>query len=94
MYKRQISDLELFDLLERQENISDLSNIKEKLLIEIIKRSAKSKAEIVIKDEKESGVRAFLNYGHTFGHVIENLCGYGKWLHGEAVAMGMVAVVS
>ena len=87
-----ISDLELFDLLERQENISDLSNIKEKLLIEIIKRSAKSKAEIVIKDEKESGVRAFLNYGHTFGHVIENLCGYGKWLHGEAVAMGMVAV--
>ncbi|AIQ96877.1 3-dehydroquinate synthase [Prochlorococcus sp. MIT 0801] len=87
-----ISDLELFDLLERQENIADLSNIKEKLLIEIIKRSAKSKAEIVIKDEMESGIRAFLNYGHTFGHVIENLCGYGKWLHGEAVAMGMVAV--
>ena len=50
------------------------------------------KSEIVIKDEKESGVRAFLNYGHTFGHVIENLCGYGKWLHGEAVAMGMIAV--
>ena len=46
----------------------------------------------MVKDEKESGVRAFLNYGHTFGHVIENLCGYGKWLHGEAVAMGMVAV--
>ena len=45
-----------------------------------------------MKDEKENGVRAFLNYGHTFGHVIENLCGYGKWLHGEAVAMGMVAV--
>ena len=87
-----ISDLELFELLERQENISDLSKISEKLLIEIIKRSAKSKAEIVVKDEKESGVRAFLNYGHTFGHVIENLCGYGKWLHGEAVAMGMVAV--
>ncbi len=50
------------------------------------------KAEIVVQDEKESGIRAFLNYGHTFGHVIENLCGYGKWLHGEAVAMGMVAV--
>ncbi len=87
-----ISDLELFELLERQENISELSRIKEKLLVEIIKRSARSKAEIVVKDEKESGVRAFLNYGHTFGHVIENLCGYGKWLHGEAVAMGMVAV--
>lgn len=87
-----ISDLELFELLERQANISNLSKIKEKLLIEIIKRSAKSKAQIVVKDEKESGVRAFLNYGHTFGHVIENLCGYGRWLHGEAVAMGMIAV--
>ena len=87
-----ISDLKLFKLLENQDNISDLSTIDEKLLIEIIERSAKSKAEIVMKDEKESGVRAFLNYGHTFGHVIENLCGYGKWLHGEAVAMGMVAV--
>ncbi|WP_269605212.1 3-dehydroquinate synthase [Prochlorococcus marinus] len=87
-----ISDLELFELLEKQDNISDLSKMNEKLLLEIIKRSAKSKADIVVKDEKESGVRAFLNYGHTFGHVIENLCGYGKWLHGEAVAMGMVAV--
>ena len=87
-----ISDLNLFELLENQENISELSNIEEKLLIEIIERSANSKAEIVIKDEEERGIRAFLNYGHTFGHVIENLCGYGKWLHGEAVAMGMVAV--
>ena len=87
-----ISDLKLFELLEHQNNISNISNIDNKLLIEVIERSARSKAEIVIKDEKESGVRAFLNYGHTFGHVIENLCGYGKWLHGEAVAMGMVAV--
>ena len=87
-----ISDLNLFELLENQNNISNISNIEEKLLIEIIERSARSKAEIVIKDEKESGIRAFLNYGHTFGHAIENLCGYGKWLHGEAVAMGMVAV--
>ena len=87
-----ISDLKLFELLENQDNISDLSRIEEKLLIKVIERSAKSKAEIVMKDEKESGVRAFLNYGHTFGHAIENLCGYGKWLHGEAVAMGMVAV--
>ncbi len=87
-----ISDLNLFELLESQDNISELSSIKEKLLLEVIERSAKSKAEIVMKDEKESGVRAYLNYGHTFGHVIENLCGYGTWLHGEAVAMGMVAV--
>ena len=87
-----ISDPDLFELLENQDNISDISSIDENLLQEIIERSANSKAEIVIKDEKESGVRAFLNYGHTFGHVIENLCGYGKWLHGEAVAMGMVTV--
>ncbi len=87
-----IADKDLFELLENQDSISDLSSIEKKLLLEVIKRSAKSKAEIVIKDEKERGVRAFLNYGHTFGHVIENLCGYGKWLHGEAVAMGMVAV--
>ncbi len=87
-----ISDLNLFELLEKQNNISNISSIEEKLLIKIIERSARSKVEIVIKDEKESGVRAFLNYGHTFGHVIENLCGYGKWLHGEAVAMGMIAV--
>ena len=87
-----ISDLELFELLENQGAISDQSHIEPKLLQEIIQRSAKTKAEIVMKDEKESGIRAFLNYGHTFGHAIENLCGYGKWLHGEAVAMGMVAV--
>ena len=87
-----ISDIDLFELLENQNNISDISTIEETLLLEIIKRSAQSKAQIVMKDEKESGVRAFLNYGHTFGHAIENLCGYGKWLHGEAVAMGMVAV--
>ena len=87
-----ISDLKLFEILENQANISDLTSIEENLLTKIIERSTKSKADIVMKDERESGVRAFLNYGHTFGHVIENLCGYGKWLHGEAVAMGMVAV--
>ncbi len=87
-----ISDLNLFEILENQENISNLSSIEDQLLKKIIERSARSKAAIVMKDERESGVRAFLNYGHTFGHVIENLCGYGKWLHGEAVAMGMVAV--
>ncbi len=43
-------------------------------------------------DEREGGLRAVLNYGHTFGHVVEALCGYGTWLHGEAVALGMVAV--
>ena len=88
----KVSPLNDIDVIETELLLSDLSKIEERLLTEIIKRSAQSKAEIVVKDEKESGVRAFLNYGHTFGHVIENLCGYGKWLHGEAVAMGMVAV--
>ena len=48
------------------------------------------KADIVARDEKEQGVRALLNLGHTFGHAIETEMGYGNWLHGEAVATGMV----
>ncbi len=55
-----------------------------------IKRSVEIKAEVVAKDETEQGIRAVLNYGHTFGHVIENETGYSKYLHGEAVAIGMV----
>lgn len=55
-----------------------------------IRRSCEVKAEIVSLDERESGVRALLNLGHTFGHAIENAMGYGAWLHGEAVAAGMV----
>ena len=57
---------------------------------EIIKRSVELKAEVVNQDEKERGVRSVLNYGHTFGHVIENLTNYKTYLHGEAVAIGMV----
>jgi 3-dehydroquinate synthase len=48
------------------------------------------KAEVVAEDERETGVRALLNFGHTFGHAIESALGYGTWLHGEAVAAGMV----
>jgi len=59
-------------------------------LEEMIKRSVELKAEVVNQDEKERGVRSVLNYGHTFGHVIENLTNYKTYLHGEAVAMGMV----
>ena len=55
-----------------------------------IEVSCQCKAEIVAEDEKEGGVRALLNLGHTFGHAIESGMGYGNWLHGEAVAMGMV----
>ena len=59
-------------------------------LEEMIKRAVELKAEVVSQDEKEKGIRSVLNYGHTFGHVIENLTNYKKYLHGEAVAIGMV----
>src|SRR5690606_35433976 len=54
-----------------------------------IRRSCEIKAEVVAADERESGARALLNFGHTFGHAIESMAGYGNWLHGEAVAAGM-----
>ncbi len=60
-------------------------------LIHIIKTCCMIKADIVSKDETEKGIRAFLNFGHTFGHAVETLTGYGAFKHGEAVAMGMAA---
>jgi len=62
----------------------------EAVLAEAIERSCAIKARIVSADEREGGVRAILNFGHTFGHAIETAQGYGNWLHGEAVAMGML----
>lgn len=59
-------------------------------LAEAIERSCRNKAEVVAADEREAGQRALLNLGHTFGHAIETGVGYGRWLHGEAVAAGMV----
>ncbi|XP_060191396.1 3-dehydroquinate synthase, chloroplastic [Lycium barbarum] len=58
-----------------------------------IKRSCENKADVVSQDEKESGLRATLNLGHTFGHAVETGFGYGQWLHGEAVAAGTVMAV-
>jgi 3-dehydroquinate synthase len=55
-----------------------------------VTRSCEIKAQVVVQDERESGLRALLNFGHTFGHAIETGMGYGQWLHGEAVAAGMV----
>jgi 3-dehydroquinate synthase len=63
---------------------------KEETLKEIIKKSVELKAWVVNQDEKEAGIRAVLNYGHTFGHVVENETGYAKYLHGEAVAIGII----
>ncbi len=59
-------------------------------LAEAIRKSVETKARVVAEDEKEKGIRAVLNYGHTFAHVIENQTGYSRFLHGEAVAIGMV----
>ena len=59
-------------------------------LTRAIELSCRNKADVVGKDEREEGVRALLNFGHTFAHAIESGLGYGQWLHGEAVAAGMV----
>ena len=59
-------------------------------LRQVVARCCQIKADVVGRDEREAGIRAILNYGHTFGHAIEKVSGYGEWLHGEAVACGMV----
>jgi 3-dehydroquinate synthase len=61
-----------------------------RVLETIIKRCCEIKADIVARDEKETGLRAVLNFGHTFGHALELLGGYSKWLHGEAVSLGIL----
>jgi 3-dehydroquinate synthase len=63
---------------------------EESALAEAIERSCANKARVVAADEREAGLRAILNLGHTFGHAIETAQGYGSWLHGEAVAAGML----
>jgi 3-dehydroquinate synthase len=72
------------------ENSEALQKRDKEVLMIAIQRACSIKANIVAEDEKEMGVRALLNFGHTFGHAIENALYYGTWLHGEAVAMGMV----
>lgn len=72
------------------ENVDDLLALKRKVIARAIETSCSEKAQIVAEDEREGGIRALLNLGHTFGHAIETAMGYGKWLHGEAVAAGMV----
>ncbi len=71
-------------------NIDAIMALEYHVLSYIVKRCCELKAQIVAEDERESGKRAILNFGHTFGHVIETHQGYGNWLHGEAVAAGMV----
>lgn len=83
-----LGDSEFFDWLE--ENSDRIIAGEQATLIAMIERCCQCKAEIVSADETEAGIRALLNLGHTFGHAIEAEQGYGNWLHGEAVATGMV----
>lgn len=83
-----IRDAGFFDWLERSATaIKARSGVA---LNELIYESVKNKAEIVAEDEKEAGVRALLNFGHSFGHALEAVTGYSRFLHGEAVSIGMV----
>ena len=83
-----VLDAAFFDWIEA--NIEKLVGRDPDALAHAIARSCEIKADVVRKDEREGGLRAVLNFGHTFGHAIENGLGYGAWLHGEAVGCGMV----
>ncbi|WP_116138038.1 3-dehydroquinate synthase [Trinickia diaoshuihuensis] len=83
-----IADAAFFEWLEQ--NIEALNRREPAALVHAVKRSCEVKASVVAADEREGGLRAILNFGHTFGHAIEAGLGYGEWLHGEAVGCGMV----
>jgi 3-dehydroquinate synthase len=83
-----LGDKNFFLWLEN--NLPAIKSGNKDILAVMIEKCCQCKADIVAQDEKESGVRALLNLGHTFGHAIEAEQGYGNWLHGEAVATGMV----
>ena len=83
-----IIDAPFFDWIEA--NMAKLVAKDDAALAYAIQRSCEIKADVVRQDEREGGLRAILNFGHTFGHAIENGLGYGEWLHGEAVGCGMV----
>ena len=86
-----ICDPGFLDWLEA--HASSLLERNDASLMHAVRRSCEIKAQIVAVDEREQGVRALLNFGHTFGHAIETASGYGAWLHGEAVAAGMAIAI-
>ena len=86
-----IADLDFLAWIE--DNIEALLAREPEALGHAVRRSCEIKAWVVAQDERESGLRAILNFGHTFGHAIEAGLGYGQWLHGEAVGCGMVMAV-
>ena len=83
-----IADMAFFDWIEA--NLAALLARDPAALAFAVRRSCEIKAQVVAQDEREHGLRVILNFGHTFGHAIENGMGYGQWLHGEAVGCGMV----
>lgn len=87
-----IRDRKFFDWLEAHRTYIEARDAS--TILEMIARSVRNKAEVVAEDELEQGVRATLNFGHTFAHALETLTGYGRFLHGEAVAIGMVVAAT
>jgi 3-dehydroquinate synthase len=86
-----IWDAELFEQMEACDRLDQLRSLPPELLQTILTRSCQAKVDVVTQDEKEAGLRAILNYGHTIGHAIESLTGYRQFNHGEAVGLGMLA---
>lgn len=84
-----ILDARLFGLIE--ERLDDVLSLDKPLLCQLVARSCELKAMVVGRDERETDYRAILNFGHTLAHAVENVTGYGRYLHGEAVAIGLVA---
>lgn len=84
-----IRDPELFAWIKQ--NMAKIQMLDTNTMVELLERNVKIKADVVMQDEKESGVRAHLNFGHTFAHAIEATAGYGVIHHGEAVGLGMIA---
>jgi 3-dehydroquinate synthase len=83
-----IADAEFLTWIEKNQDA--LNACDPKAMEHAVRRSCEIKSQVVAQDEKEGGLRAILNFGHTFGHAIEAGMGYGEWLHGEAVGCGMV----
>jgi 3-dehydroquinate synthase len=87
-----IHDVAYFEQLER--DVDAILRRDREVVSEMVAASCRIKADVVAQDEREGGLRAILNFGHTLGHAIETVCGYGVLLHGEAVAIGSVCAVS
>jgi 3-dehydroquinate synthase len=87
-----IWDADLFEQLEDSSRIDQRRYFSTELLMDMLRRSCQAKVDVVSQDEKESGLRAILNYGHTIGHAIESLTHYRMFNHGEGVGLGMIAI--